>query len=324
MESEQDMVFDQYDFTERNYKTDYDRRTLALLYGTSLNRCAFPGCGRKIIFEPNEFDDATITGQIAHIYSRTSKGPRPYPYKNPTKNLINGFDNLILLCADCHILIDRRENTFTAHQIRIWKQEHISGNMNVFRSFLPEQHRVFTIHGRSYRVFNLDATLKEIRDISEFEKMPDGQTKKLEKLDLHFTDDSGIQFQEVWTSVVFPCQKEGRITFLGVVDEDKSKEFIYSFYIHRSGIGKWLKWPQEMKIRVPLSKTSSRILQTSVGFIMLTPMMLTLSWFGYIQFSFLTLMPAVLGSLVGARVINTGKEKIKNLLEKAEKAIQFH
>lgn len=288
-----------------------------------MNLCAFPGCKRKIIAEPTSFDSATITGQIAHIYSRSSRGPRPYPYKNPTKELINAFDNLILLCADCHTLIDDRDKTYTAQQIKFWKQEHISGHMSILRSFLPHQHRTSKIHNKDYRVCTIDATLKKARDISKDEKTPDNQIKKVEKLDLHFTSDDGVNFQEIWPSLVFPCQENGRVTFLLIVEVENGAEHIFSFHVHRSGWNEWIRWPGGLKVRAPVSVLSRKILWISLGMFLATFTMIVLSLFNYLEYSIWMLVPGILGALTCTHIISNGRGAIVKLLESAQKDVEL-
>jgi hypothetical protein len=148
------MSVEKYEYPRR-----YTQRTVALLYGTSGNQCAQPDCANKIIVDPTAFDDAAIVGQIAHIYSRSSKGPRPYPFGTPTDEFINGLDNLILLCSHCHAIVDKQDNTFTVEELQTWKSDHLSKNLATRSSVLPSE---FKLTGpTSLHLFTIDATLKE-------------------------------------------------------------------------------------------------------------------------------------------------------------------
>jgi hypothetical protein len=86
-------------------KRKYDDRTIKLLYGLSGNRCAHPDCLNKVIADPTDFDDAENVSNIAHIYSATNRGPRPFTASMPSERFINGYDNLIVLCGYHHDLV---------------------------------------------------------------------------------------------------------------------------------------------------------------------------------------------------------------------------
>lgn len=63
-----------------------------------------------------------MLGQIAHINALSSKGPRAI--KALTKAERNAYTNLILLCANCHIKIDRQEVTYSGTELKRIKADH--------------------------------------------------------------------------------------------------------------------------------------------------------------------------------------------------------
>jgi hypothetical protein len=96
--------------------------TRNLLWAKSAGLCAFPNCRAELIHPANELDDAATLGDIAHIHSHSTNGPRANPDGfNESTNL---YDNLILLCATHHRLVDRQHNTYTVTNLRTWKQSH--------------------------------------------------------------------------------------------------------------------------------------------------------------------------------------------------------
>jgi hypothetical protein len=94
-----------------NHKRNYSRRTVALLFGLSGNRCAFPGCNNKVIENETQFDDAQVVAQIAHIHDCTSGKQRSFVFGIPSRNFINRYENLILLCAHHHTMVDSNCST---------------------------------------------------------------------------------------------------------------------------------------------------------------------------------------------------------------------
>lgn len=78
--------------------------TVRRLFAVSMNRCAFPDCETPVL----DHKSNTILAEVCHIRAR-SKGGLRYDL-NQTDDERNGFDNLILMCAVHHKLIDAPEN----------------------------------------------------------------------------------------------------------------------------------------------------------------------------------------------------------------------
>lgn len=103
-------------------RRDYADRDLKLLWGLAAARCAFPDCRCVCVEKATGADDAAIIGIIAHIVAHGNRGPRGDP--DFSKELRNKYENLILLCANHHAVVDRQENTYTVADLRRWKVEH--------------------------------------------------------------------------------------------------------------------------------------------------------------------------------------------------------
>ena len=95
-------------------------RTRKMLWGRSANRCA--RCRRELIEDSVGLDDSTIIGKEAHIRGQSTGGPRFDA--NLADKLVDGFDNLILLCGNCHDIVDSQVNTYTVEALRKMKAEH--------------------------------------------------------------------------------------------------------------------------------------------------------------------------------------------------------
>jgi hypothetical protein len=94
-----------------------DANTLRFLYGKSGNKCAFPDCCEPI-FE----DDGTLTGECCHIEAFSQGGARFNP--DTIIEDKNAEDNLILLCARHHKIIDTHPQEYTTERLREMKQTH--------------------------------------------------------------------------------------------------------------------------------------------------------------------------------------------------------
>ena len=91
------------------------------LFALSRNQCAHPECTSKMVADDGE----AVFGQIAHITAASDDGPRFDP--SMTDEQRRSFDNLVLLCAQHHKIIDDNEEKYTVDMIKQWKDDHESG-----------------------------------------------------------------------------------------------------------------------------------------------------------------------------------------------------
>lgn len=90
------------------------------LVAASAGRCEFRGCNRDLL-------QHAITGtagnfsEAAHIVGFKLRGPRG---KGPRPTDVNAFENLMLLCGDCHHLIDTQEGSYSVELLKEHKREH--------------------------------------------------------------------------------------------------------------------------------------------------------------------------------------------------------
>lgn len=100
----------------RQYRPSHIRRLDTL----SGNSCSFPGCERKLIARDGE----TIVSKICHIEAASDQGPRFN--KNMNDDERRHFNNLILMCDECHSIIDNMENEsqYPVSDLQQWKKDH--------------------------------------------------------------------------------------------------------------------------------------------------------------------------------------------------------
>jgi hypothetical protein len=94
-----------------------------ILWGRAAGRCQFPACNRTLTRTPATQETRNLA-EKAHIRAFSRGGPRA-DHTWPA-DLINDVENLLLLCSDCHITIDRAEGPrkYTVAQLAEWKEMH--------------------------------------------------------------------------------------------------------------------------------------------------------------------------------------------------------
>jgi hypothetical protein len=100
-------------------KASPDRFTQFKLFANSGGFCQNPSCNENL-YKSFEADEIHIA-EIAHIIS-VNKGARKNNKLSPEEK--GSFDNLILLCPNCHTTIDKAEDSFSVETILKWKDEH--------------------------------------------------------------------------------------------------------------------------------------------------------------------------------------------------------
>jgi hypothetical protein len=113
----------------------YSDRTLKILWGRSAGRCAVPDCRVELLVEQTEWDPVVIIGDIAHIEASSDSGPRAN--RDKTTKERDDYENLILLCRNCHARLDGQKETNTVEHIRSLKEAHEAW----VRASLPERGR---------------------------------------------------------------------------------------------------------------------------------------------------------------------------------------
>lgn len=90
--------------------------TLRRLFALSGNQCARPGC-RTVLLSAK----GVLVGEVAHIAAESPGGPRFDP--KLTEEERRGFNNLLLLCATCHSLVDKDPDSYPRPMVRKWKRD---------------------------------------------------------------------------------------------------------------------------------------------------------------------------------------------------------
>jgi len=151
--------------------------TIKKLFALSSNRCAFPGC-QNCLFEAS----GALIGRVCHICADRPGGKRYDP--NQTEAERQGFDNLILLCANHHILIDDDDVTYTVEVLREMKRRHEESSTGPFEISDQTAQRIILAMTAGAAGAGIGEVVREVMDFARAlanalgppeEKKPDDQ-----------------------------------------------------------------------------------------------------------------------------------------------------
>ena len=111
----------------------YDPQTLKLLWGRAAGRCAMADCRIELFVAEPGHDPVCIIGEMGHVVASSDGGPR----SNKTTRLDarDRYDNLILLCRNCHRKIDVLHESYPPERLHQIKNDHEAW----VRTALPER-----------------------------------------------------------------------------------------------------------------------------------------------------------------------------------------
>jgi hypothetical protein len=79
-------------------------------------------CRAELLADATAYDPIVVIGEIAHIAAAQDRGPRA-DQGMPTAQR-NDYENLILLCQNCHAVIDGQPGTFSVERLNQIKSDH--------------------------------------------------------------------------------------------------------------------------------------------------------------------------------------------------------
>ena len=100
----------------------YAPETVKLLWGRAAGRCAFPDCRIEVFDDDSEHDPVVKFGEMAHVSPSSDDGPRSVsdiPVEERDK-----YDNLILLCRNCHKKVDTQTVKYNCDILKKMKHDH--------------------------------------------------------------------------------------------------------------------------------------------------------------------------------------------------------
>jgi hypothetical protein len=95
--------------------------TKRILWAQCGGFCQNPNCNKYLF---SDIQDGSVSlANIAHIIGAGKDGPRS---EHEIADFIDkdGIANLIMLCLDCHKIVDELERKFTVEEMQGWKSNH--------------------------------------------------------------------------------------------------------------------------------------------------------------------------------------------------------
>ncbi|NVK21215.1 MAG: hypothetical protein HWD86_01740 [Kangiellaceae bacterium] len=98
------------------------------LFSSSAGYCQNPSCVEELFIDTPS--GSFHIAELAHVFAASDKGPRAKP--ELSKEERGTFDNLIVLCSNCHTKVDKAPSDFPDSMMRKWKVEHANKLQQLF------------------------------------------------------------------------------------------------------------------------------------------------------------------------------------------------
>lgn len=105
-----------------------DRHTTLRLFADSSGYCQRPECDTRLFVDTGRKN--IHIAEMAHIIAASDSGPRARALHRLADN--GSYTNLILLCANCHTMIDKAPSDFPEGMIKEWKRKHTERIASLF------------------------------------------------------------------------------------------------------------------------------------------------------------------------------------------------
>lgn len=105
-----------------------DAHTQRRLFAASAGYCQNPGCMQELFIDIA--GESFHIAEMAHVFAANEGGPRANP--ELSKEERGAFDNLVVLCANCHTMVDKAPAAFPDTMMQGWKREHANKLKQIF------------------------------------------------------------------------------------------------------------------------------------------------------------------------------------------------
>lgn len=105
-----------------------DLHTQRRLFAASAGYCQNPGCVNELFVETSS--DSLHIAEMAHVFAANDGGPRAKPELSREER--GAFENLIMLCANCHTIVDKAPDSFPDQTMLGWKRDHANKLQGLF------------------------------------------------------------------------------------------------------------------------------------------------------------------------------------------------
>jgi hypothetical protein len=129
-----------------------------MLFAASGGYCQNPKCSQELFI--NYPEKRIHIAEMAHVFAASDDGPRANPVLAAVER--GAFENLILLCPQCHTIVDKAPEVYPDHVILGWKRSHAEKLRSLFGviqfgtrkdakgaidKFLRENYQIFQDYG---------------------------------------------------------------------------------------------------------------------------------------------------------------------------------
>jgi hypothetical protein len=135
-----------------------DAHTERRLFAASAGYCQSPSCSTELFIDAS--GKSFHIAEMAHVYAASDLGPRANPALSKEER--GAYENLVLLCANCHTKVDKAPGVFPDDLMHKWKRDHANKLQKLFGSvgyddraaarkavqpLLSENHTIFKQYG---------------------------------------------------------------------------------------------------------------------------------------------------------------------------------
>lgn len=105
-----------------------DTNTQRRLFAASAGYCQNPHCTKELFVD---VEGKTIhVAEMAHVFAANDGGPRANAELSMEER--GAFENLVVLCANCHTTVDKAPDAFPDSTILGWKRDHANKLQGLF------------------------------------------------------------------------------------------------------------------------------------------------------------------------------------------------
>jgi len=105
-----------------------DTQTQRKLFAASAGYCQNPACERELFVDA---DGKSIhVAEMAHVFAASMEGPRGTGGLSKAER--GSFDNLVMLCAVCHTIVDKAPHAYPDDTMLGWKRTHAEKLKKIF------------------------------------------------------------------------------------------------------------------------------------------------------------------------------------------------
>jgi hypothetical protein len=105
-----------------------DTHTQRRLFAASAGYCQNPKCSNELFIDAA--GKSIHIAEMAHVFAANNGGPRAKP--GLSKEERGAFENLVMLCSNCHTTVDKAPDAFPEAMMLGWKREHSNKLQTLF------------------------------------------------------------------------------------------------------------------------------------------------------------------------------------------------